>query len=361
MQNEYGYHQIVMQPTPMCNLNCRYCYLPDRRSKHFMSPELASKVALDVAQLGRPITIIWHGGEPLAVGHDRFRSLLEPFRVPALDGSIEHAVQTNATLIDARWCDIFREYSISVGVSLDGPDWANINRVDWAGNPSFSKAVNGIRLLQDANIPFNVLVVVSDLAINNAGALYHFFLDFGCKSIGINIEEIEGINHRSTLSNSTQVYGFWRELFRVWRSAPHMRVREITNTIQWMKSVFECERLDSDPTIIDLLPTIAWNGDLTLLSPELAGITSTNYGNFVVGNVLYSDLDEVVRGGISARYVQDYVTGVGDCRNSCDYFSFCGGGHAGNKHAEYGTTNATITLACQMSKKALVNAILESL
>ena len=30
---------LVIQPTPFCNINCAYCYLPDRNSKHVISEQ----------------------------------------------------------------------------------------------------------------------------------------------------------------------------------------------------------------------------------------------------------------------------------------------------------------------------------
>ncbi|HVM77726.1 MAG TPA: hypothetical protein VMU06_01825 [Stellaceae bacterium] len=30
---------LVVQPTPFCNIDCRYCYLPERNSKSVVAPE----------------------------------------------------------------------------------------------------------------------------------------------------------------------------------------------------------------------------------------------------------------------------------------------------------------------------------
>ena len=30
---------LVLQPTPFCNINCSYCYLPDRQSTRRMTPD----------------------------------------------------------------------------------------------------------------------------------------------------------------------------------------------------------------------------------------------------------------------------------------------------------------------------------
>src|SRR5205814_8388215 len=61
---------LVVQPTPFCNLDCSYCYLPDRDNKKVMASgtleTLARKVfAADLP--ARQLSVVWHAGEPLVV------------------------------------------------------------------------------------------------------------------------------------------------------------------------------------------------------------------------------------------------------------------------------------------------------
>ena len=37
---------LVVQPTPFCNIDCRYCYLPDRSSKAVVADETLAELAL---------------------------------------------------------------------------------------------------------------------------------------------------------------------------------------------------------------------------------------------------------------------------------------------------------------------------
>src|SRR5262249_44789448 len=62
--------QVVMQPTPFCNMDCRYCYLPDRLDKRRMTPELAALALQRVFDSGcadEVLEVRWHAGEPLVV------------------------------------------------------------------------------------------------------------------------------------------------------------------------------------------------------------------------------------------------------------------------------------------------------
>ncbi|MCI0689398.1 MAG: radical SAM protein, partial [Sporichthyaceae bacterium] len=97
-----------MQPTTLCNLNCSYCYLPTRTQRRQMPPVVAASVAAAVT--GRPVseavTVVWHGGEPLAMPIAGFEELLAPFESGRVAGAVRHSVQSNATLITDRWCDL---------------------------------------------------------------------------------------------------------------------------------------------------------------------------------------------------------------------------------------------------------------
>jgi uncharacterized protein len=77
-----------------------------------------------------PLELVWHGGEPLAVGPTQFEGLLQPFAALQDAGLVQHVIQTNATLITDEWCELFLEHDVEVGVSLDGPSIRNHNRVD---------------------------------------------------------------------------------------------------------------------------------------------------------------------------------------------------------------------------------------
>lgn len=112
---------VLMQPTTLCNLDCTYCYLPDRATTRVMSVEVADAVAEAVTDWSRthPVRVLWHGGEPLATGLTHFATLISRFG-PGEGHLVRHGVQTNATLIDDRWCELFATVPVDVAVSIDG-------------------------------------------------------------------------------------------------------------------------------------------------------------------------------------------------------------------------------------------------
>jgi uncharacterized protein len=347
---------VVMQPTTLCNLDCSYCYLPQRRESLRMPPMVARKVAEAMRDWARtrPAEVCWHGGEPLTAGTEHLGRLMDCFA----DTDVVHSVQTNATLVDRAWCEFLGERGVRVGVSIDGSAADNSARVDLAGKPAFDRIARGVDLLVAAGHEVSVIAVVSDPTPARARRLYAFVRQLGCSWLGVNIEEREGVNDRSTSHELDQTAEFWAELLRAWRDTPVIRVREIDRALGFAFGALHDERAHPAPAMIDPLPTVAWDGEVTLISPELAGFSSVRHGRFSCGNVLQEPLDALIDRGMRASWVQEYRRGVRNCRDRCRFFGFCGGGFPSNRHFEHGRLDTTETAYCLNSKIALMEGVI---
>lgn len=352
---------VVVQPTTWCNLDCRYCYLPLRKLKHRMFPEVAEALAAAVARLedsGRPIGIVWHGGEPLAVGRQRFAALLAPFEDLRRAGRVRHYVQTNATLITQAWCDLLSGHDVRVGVSIDGPAAVNAERVDLRGKPAFHRIVRGIEQLRAHGIPFSVIAVVGPAGITEPEELLEFLAGSGCHSAGFNIEEIEGANTDRQPPTPVQAEEFWRRTI-IWtrQHGGALAVREVERLADYLHLIRTGRRAEWDQRRLDPIPTVSWKGDVVLLSPELADTEAPEYGDFVAGNVLERPLPEILRDAHRLRYVREFLTGLDRCEAECEFFDFCRGAQAANRYFEHGTFETTETTYCRVSRQALVTAL----
>ena len=348
---------VVMQPTTLCNLDCRYCYLPHRALDRRMPVEVARAVAESVnpwAAQGSRFSVVWHGGEPLAAGRAELAALMAPF------AGVEHHVQTNATLIDDAWCDFFVAHQLRVSVSVDGPAAHNAERVTRGGAPAYDRIERGIATLRRYGLGFSALCVVSAPRPGLATELYSYFLDLGCEVLGINIEETEGVNQRPNEHSTEAVRAFWAELVAAWRRQPRIHVREIEWALRYVGAVLDGTADDLLPRQLDPIPTVASDGRVFLLSPELAGFTDPRYGDFSSGNVLTTPLAQILAtAGDSAEWVPEYLAGVQACRTSCHYFGFCGGAHAANRYFEHGRFDGTQTNHCRNSKIHLLDGVLD--
>jgi uncharacterized protein len=349
---------VIMQPTTLCNLDCRYCYLPLRAADRRMPVPVAEAVAASVnpwAAATDRFSVVWHGGEPTSAGRAELARLMAPFT------GVEHHIQTNATLVDDAWCEFLSGHGVKVGISIDGPPALTAQRVARGGRPAYDQIMRGVDALRRHGIPFAALCVVSDPRPGLAAELYAFFLDLGCYALGINVEEREGVNVRDTAFPGAAVQAFWAELTGAWRADPRIELREVEWALRYAGAALAGTDDELLPRQLDPIPTISQDGSVVLLSPELAGFADARYGDFSSGNVLDRPLHEIVAGvaGRPDGWIGEYLSGVDACRASCPYFGFCGGAHAANRYFEHGRFDTTETDHCRNSKIRLLEGVLD--
>ncbi|MEU1683961.1 cyclophane-forming radical SAM peptide maturase AmcB [Micromonospora sp. NPDC005707] len=354
-----SFHTLVVQPTSFCNLDCTYCYLPDRRSLRLMSAAVARACAESIALQNscHPVTVVWHGGEPTATPIGLLRDLLAPFEELRHAGMARHEIQTNATLINQQWCELFTAYGFEVGVSIDGPGALNRNRLDRAGNPTDARTLRGMQALADAGLRYSVICVVTPETIDQADALVDFFTGLpGCESVGFNIEEQEGAD-RAPVSEDA-AYRFWKRLIALRVGASPLRIRDLDRLADYLAAT-RAGHVDHAP--YEPIPTVSWDGQVVLLSPELLGVTEPRYGDFIAGNVIQQPITEMLAGAGDLGYVAEFMTALNDCADHCAFYDFCRGAQAGNRYFEHATFTARETTYCRTTRQALVRAAAEHL
>jgi uncharacterized protein len=352
-----GFGTVVLQPTTLCNLNCAYCYLPDRQVKSYIERPVLESIAASLLRQKLPVTVLWHGGEPLATGIDRFSSFLDVFSEAVARGYCRHSLQTNATLLTEDWCDLLKHHGFRIGVSLDGNPVENNSRRFWNGRPAWDAAARGIRLLREHDIPFGIIAVANEANIDNAAGMYDALVALGPSSISINVEETEGVNVANNHVSDASVARFWKELFARWLDNPSVPIRQFADSIQTIRIL-----RSGDAPIFDkkrsFYPTVSANGDVVLLAPELSSAEPSQRSQFVVGNILEMSLEAILESGVNSPYVGEFIAGVNKCEAECGYFLFCGGGQASNKFFEHGRLDASETRYCRNSKILPVETVL---
>lgn len=354
---------LIIQPTAFCNLNCSYCYLPNRRDRHLMPIGTIERVlsqCLASARCSRNLSIIYHAGEPLVAGVPFFQKaydLASKLRPP--DISITHYVQTNGTLINENWCEFFKATGFRVGVSLDGPRHIHdLHRRTWAERGSFDQVMRGVELLKSNGIPFSIISVITKDTLSDARAFHDFFVSNRILRVGINIDEIENANRSSSLAglDISNYEAFLRELSRL-AAGSGLSLRELEHA---RNTLYSQLKTGAGPRVTPLYSiSFAANGDFTAFAPELLGAKSDLYQDFRLGNIHATSLDEALQGKKYARIASDFNAGVARCKAECEYFEVCGGGSASNKYFENGTLDSTETLNCRFQVKALFNVILD--
>jgi uncharacterized protein len=354
---------VIIQANTLCNLNCTYCYLPGRSKNSQMHAGLVEAIATELAasNLCLPhITVVWHAGEPTLVDPAFYEQAFATFeRILGHKVRVTHSFQTNATLLNERWCDLFLAHGVRVGVSIDGPQFLHdLHRRNWSRRGSFDAAVRGLKLLQAAGLRPGAIAVISAATLSHVEDFHKFFVDEKVDWLGLNVEEIEGSHADSSLL-IPQLLAPWtefvRRLFDLSRKSG-LRVREfeaIEKLIRTRGRVFDDQVHPYSILSFDHL------GRFTTFSPELLSM-SWKDGSCVLGNILTDDLKGAGDSPRLRLLWQEVARGVTRCRDSCSYFTLCGGGAPSNKLAEHGRFDVAETLYCRFKKQAMIDAVLSS-
>jgi len=363
---------VVIQSTSFCNLNCDYCYLPDRQTKNQLSLDLIPtimKTVLESPFIGGDFTILWHAGEPLALPvsfYDQATYLIREAekRYKTQPIQIFQSLQTNATLINQAWCDCFLRNGIYVGVSLDGPAFLHdIHRQTYRGLGTHAAAMRGISLLQKNQIPFNVIAVLTQDSLDYPEEIFNFFLENGITEVGFNMEEAEGVHQNSTLNQPGIESRYRAFIQRFWeltvQTKGSLRLREFETMCTLAYGDFRLESTDMNRAFV--IVNFDYQGNFSTFDPELLAVKIEPYGDLILGNVLRDTLASVCDGEKFRQIYQDMSAGVELCRQNCDYFGLCGGGAGSNKYWENGTLNSSETKACRHRIQAIADVVLEGL
>ncbi len=361
---------VIVQPTSFCNLNCDYCYLPDRQIRNQLSLDLIEPIFRSIFTspfVGDGFAVAWHAGEPLAVPISFYKSAFALIdeaskKYNHTEAVVVQTLQTNATLITQAWCDLFIERQVEVGVSLDGPAFIHdAHRVTRKGTGSHEATMRGIKLLQANGIPFNVIAVVSKDSLEHADEIYRFFAENGIEDVGFNIEETEGLNTVSSLENKAEVDQRFRAFMqRMWELTAAgggvFKLREFESICNMI--YYDSRLTQTDMNAPFVIVNFDYKGNFSTFDPEMLGVRTEQYGDFFFGNVLTDSLESICHTEKFQRVQADMQAGVALCRETCDYFGVCGGGAGSNKYWENGTFRSSETQACRYRTKVVTDIIL---
>jgi uncharacterized protein len=366
---------LVLQPSPFCNINCDYCYLPNRTSRKRMPMEVVAATVNKVFAAGLvfgQLTVIWHAGEPMAVPINYYEQAFEEIlRNAPTKAAIRHCMQSNGTLINEAWCRFIKRHNISIGLSIDGPAYIHdAHRKTRSGRGSHESAIRGLRLLQEYHIPFHVISVITRESLGQAKQIYQFFAELGVSQVGFNIEEIEAENKSSSLDSSPaiekSVCAFMATMFALQKAdMGRVRIREFDAALSKIHSQKSLRSFDFPYFNEQVRPfgilNVDCDGNYSTYSPELLGMSVKKYGRFTFGNVLEDDFVDAAETPKFRSVFEDIRAGIHRCQESCAYYGYCGGGAPANKLYENGGFSTAETMFCRYSVQLPLDIVLDDL
>lgn len=331
--------------------------------KHMSMDTVVSTFSVLSDHLANEIDVRWHAGEPLLTHPEFYKQAFSEIRnVVNQNKRVSHSLQTNATLIDKEWCSLFLENEIRVGVSIDGPEKIHdAKRLTKGGKGTFKKVMQGIKMLQEFGVPFEIIAVVTLESLSCPDDLFYFFESLKPTAVAFNIEESE-CEHESDLINHDGFVRNYRNFFsRIYslQKSSSLTFREIE----------EIKRVllygTGDQYNLQVLPfglaTIDCEGNIYTFSPELAGMNHAKFPSFSCGNVNSMSFKNILADERFKGLSEQVKSGVEMCRKECGYFMVCGGGAPANKLYENGSFQSTETAYCRARYQIPTDIILSDI
>lgn len=290
------------------------------------------------------IALVIHGGEPLLLGKDNMTWLLEDlsreFAQKKLN--VDWSIQTNGLLLDQEWIDIFIEYNVPIGISIDGDEIThNQNRKTHAGKGSYADALKAVKLLQSSER--NAAIFGGILSVINIDSkpneVIDHFLSIGIESLDFLLPDC---NHNilpyGKDSFSDTSYGDWLvKLFDVYINHPEKNFSIRIFDILLGLIMGYRESIDAfSPNPIQLA-VIQTNGEIEAHDAFKASVeTSTGFNVF---DHTFDDLHDHYLISLQHSGVQ----GLSNTCLSCKYGRVCNGGYLPHRYShENGFNNPSI-------------------
>lgn len=317
-------YSLIIKITNRCNLNCSYCYHRHDLSRNFecsMSRDLIAQMIEGILQHNEHhAEFIWHGGEPLLMGLDTYRFIIEKqkeYNVKKLQ--IVNTVQTNGTMLTDEYIRFCAENDIHIGVSIDGPFdlHASQRNTDAAEYSSIMKAIDR---LNNAQVRHGVLCVIGNQHVGQADRLFEMFREHGIRQVAFLpclVQENGVMDHDLTINPKD--YGqFLIDFFEQWihGDVHGMCVRNFDDCIRFYrgKPLKTCINTNSCDRYLTVMP----DGKLYLCD-NFSSNDEHCVGSVQVG---FDSIDTTA----PMRWLKSTLTLTPPSCTKCEYFAGCQSG-----------------------------------
>ncbi|MEU7633127.1 FxsB family cyclophane-forming radical SAM/SPASM peptide maturase [Nocardia sp. NPDC049220] len=349
--------EFVIKIHSRCNLACDYCYIYEMADQSWREqPKTMSRTVFDDAcrMIGEHarthalpmVELVFHGGEPLLVGHDdlayfarQARMLLEPIT------NVRLGIQTNGVLLDEKFLDICHRWGIRIGISIDGGEDENDrHRRDRRGAGSYDRVAAGLARLDADNHRhlFSGLLCTIDVA-NDPVQTYEALVKFQPPAVDFLLPHGNWTTPPPALDYRATPYADWLiAVFDRWYHAPKLetQVRLFDTIIDLiLGGRGGSEAVGLAPMRMAVIETDGTLEQVDELKSTFAGATKIRTEG--EGNPLDQALWEP---SMIARQIG--LDALSDTCRGCPVHTVCGGGHYVHRYrADNGFRNPSVYCA----------------
>ncbi len=308
---------VMLVPTLGCPSNCSYCWSSEVDSD-LMSIETVEEVVKWLKNFrDDTVTITFHGGEPLLAGFDFYKKVL-----PLIKKGLEHlkpalALQTNLWNLTPEMAELFSEYNIPIGSSIDGPEELNNYQ---RGEGYYKKTMKGYEIAKSHNLKVSFICTFTSHSINYKEDILNYFIDNGLTlKLHPSLPSMRDENPEEW-ALSPEEYG---ELlvYLLDQYLENMDEIEIMNIDNLAKSVFR--RRGTVCTFVDCM------GDTFAIGPDGSIYPCYRFvgmPEYVMGNVYdHPTMDDLAKSQ-PWKLLQEFKEYVDVECKKCTYIKFCRGG-----------------------------------
>lgn len=330
------FREFVLKVHSRCDLACDHCYVYEHADQSWLtrpkaiSDEAISWTARRLAEHATThalpsVTVILHGGEPLLAGPARLRRVCEELG-SALNGiaELDLRIHTNGVQLSPRYLDLFDEFHVRVGISLDGDRAANDRHRRYAdGRSSHPMVLRAVDLLREERYRHLDLGLLCTVDIHNDPVAVHDAL------AALEPPLVDFLLPHATWDDppprpdgSPTAYAAWLlTVFDRWteqgRPMPVRMFASVLSSLSGGPSL--TESLGLAPTDLVVIETDGKLEQVDSLKSAYEGAAATGF------DVFRNTFDEVAaHPGVRARQLG--LAGVSETCRSCPVVRSCGGG-----------------------------------
>ncbi|NFA43769.1 radical SAM protein [Clostridium botulinum] len=357
-------NSLIFKLTDNCNLGCTYCYRGSNKEKpkKIMSDEIIHATIEKYVNFkkeygldNQPIRLIWHGGEPLIAGIDKFKNILSIEKKFEEKAGVKfvNTVQTNGTLINDEWAQFFKKNNFLVGFSIDGPKHIqDIHRFNKNRESSFESTIKGVNILKKYDIKINAVGVITNESASSVKEIYNFSKDAGIDTIDF----IPSFCYEDSMTLKSEKYtNFMLTALKMWKEDNYKPVKiRFLNDI--FKRVVYRNSTKKLQVCCELTGSCGQNFSIGLNGEVYPCECLTPIQEFELGNILDSNFSDFLN---SERFnkMKNSVNDIQKECYECDVLDLCRTGCL-NRRLKIHNLNNGIDIFCDTRKKVF-NAVID--
>ena len=306
--------QLIIQTNLSCNIRCKHCYEADGNYPvETMDYDTLEKIIMLAQKQYKKVSYLWFGGEPLIVGLDFYKKVVEFQRKYNANTEIKNSIQTNGILLTPEYIDFFKDNGFNVSISYD----AQYNDVL---RERTNAVETNIELCKTKNLKVSTISTISRDTSNKQIEMYDFLCS---KNLNAKFNRIfpegNGKVCRNYLISDEDYLSDMKEFFHSWlfnKNASSFCTFDIYLSALFNLSHRECIFSGC------LFKWLAVTPNGTLLPCPRFGNSDISLGNIHD----YDNLYEAFHSKNYEKLLTKNVDRRNDCQKNCKWFIYCNGG-----------------------------------